>query len=67
MKLAYFLVLVILLSTVPQLQAQTQQDLPMLELTNRTWINLFYGRLLLNQQMRVGGTQFRQCIQKCNN
>jgi predicted Zn-dependent protease len=37
MKFAYFLILVILLSTVPQLQAQSQQDLPMLELTNRTW------------------------------
>jgi len=37
MKIAYFLILVILLSTVPQLQAQTQQDHPALELTNQTW------------------------------
>ena len=37
MKIGYFLILVILLSTVPQLQAQTQQDHPVLELTNHTW------------------------------
>ena len=37
MKIAYFLILVILLSIVPQLQAQTPQGNPALELTNQTW------------------------------
>lgn len=37
MKIAYFLVLVILLSTVPLLQAQTLQGQPVLELTNNIW------------------------------
>jgi predicted Zn-dependent protease len=37
MKIAYFLVLVILLFTVPQLQAQTLKDHAVLELTNYSW------------------------------
>ena len=37
MKIATLLILIILLSTVPELQAQTQQDHPVLELTNQTW------------------------------
>jgi predicted Zn-dependent protease len=37
MKIAYFIILIILLSMVPQLQAQTPPDHPALDLTNQTW------------------------------